>query len=77
MVLSFSLGRSDKVVRVTGFSARRVPAVYAQALYDDLSPPAAPAQTAAAGPRRDRGAGRPTKKERRALQAFARKGQDL
>jgi len=72
-VLSFATGlRAHKiwVVKILDLGTRRGPAVEAQGLYSDLSPPApapsnrdfTPAPTAA----RDAGSGRPTKAERRA-----------
>ena len=67
-VLTFVQGRHVRVVKVVAIGTRRGPASEAQALYEDLSPPspetAMPRTDPAAG-RRDRGAGRPTKKERR------------
>ena len=73
-VLTFPHGRDIKVVRVVTLGERRGPAPEAQELYEDLAPP----QTAAANTetppsaRRERGAGRPTKQERRAMEAFKR-----
>lgn len=72
-VLTFPQARHIRVVKVVALSLRRGPASEAQALYEDLKPPALesrlPAGTpdALAGIRRDPGAGRPTKRERRAL----------
>lgn len=51
---------------VTQLLVKRVGAPLAREAYDDVSPPPPP-QLFAAPPRRDRGTGRPTKKERRAL----------
>lgn len=45
---------------------KRAGAPIARTAYEDLTPPPPP-QMAAAPPRRDRGAGRPTKKERREI----------
>ncbi|MCJ9428151.1 RNA-binding S4 domain-containing protein [Kordiimonas marina] len=70
-VLTFPQGDRILTVRVLACGERRGPAPEAQALYDDLTPPplkpddpetmkTAPVAT------RDRGAGRPTKAERRA-----------
>ncbi|KAJ55266.1 tRNA synthetase RNA-binding protein [Actibacterium mucosum KCTC 23349] len=62
--LTFAQGREIRVVRVIALGERRGPAPEAQALYDDLTPkreeniPSAP---------RFEGKGRPTKKDRRAL----------
>lgn len=67
-VLTFSLGRDVRVVRVTGLALRRGPASVARLLYDDLSPPTAKAEPQldrTVSARRDPGAGRPTKRDRR------------
>ena len=67
-VLTFVQGRYVRVIKVLAIGARRGPASEAQALYEDLSPPvpetAMPKPGAGVGGR-DRGAGRPTKKQRR------------
>ncbi len=67
-VLTFPQGRHIRVVKVLALASRRGPAPEAQALYEDLKPPSAenrlPPDTA---PRRAPGSGRPTKKDRRAL----------
>lgn len=71
-VLTFPQGREIRVVRVLDCGDRRGPAPEAQALYEDLEPAnqvAAPAGMAAVG-ERERGAGRPTKADRRALDSF-------
>lgn len=67
-VLTITLERRVLVYRVVQPGTRRGPAEEARLLYEDLTPPAEggssieePAAT------RDQGAGRPTKKERRAL----------
>lgn len=59
-----------RVIEVLAISSRRGPATEAQTLYNDLSP--APAKTSSDDPNvptpvasRERGAGRPTKRERR------------
>ncbi len=66
-VLTFPLGRHIRVIRVSALGARRGPATEARTLYEDLEPP--PARTPPSAPNageRVRGAGRPTKAERRA-----------
>lgn len=71
-VLTFVQGRHVRVIKVLAIGTRRGPASEAQALYEDLSPPqpetAMPRtdrKSAAPSGKRDRGAGRPTKRERR------------
>ncbi|KFB08760.1 RNA-binding S4 domain-containing protein [Nitratireductor basaltis] len=68
-VLTITLERRVLVYRVIDPGTRRGPAEEARKLYEDLTPPepareAEPADIAV----RDRGAGRPTKKDRRQLQ---------
>ncbi len=67
-VLTFSQGRHIRVVKVLALAARRGPAAEARELYEDLKPPEA-ANRLPRGPiqGREPGAGRPTKKQRRAL----------
>ena len=69
-VLTFPQARQIRVIKVLALGDRRGPAPEAQALYEDLDPPkpksSAEKAVAAAG-RRESGAGRPTKAERRAL----------
>lgn len=62
-VLTFPQAREIRVVRIVALTSRRGPAPEARLLYEDLTPPreAAPASA----PSRERGAGRPTKRERR------------
>jgi len=63
-VLTFPQGPHIRVVRVVQLGLRRGPALEARTLYEDLAPPA-PREPAAF--RREPGAGRPTKVERRAI----------
>ena len=75
-VLTFPRGHHIRVVRILDIGNRRGPAPEAQALYEDLAPPEeaeaarrkamTDARERAAGVR-DAGAGRPTKRERRAV----------
>jgi ribosome-associated heat shock protein Hsp15 len=54
--------------RVVGVAERRGPAAVARALYEDLTPPPPPEPFGDVGlPRRERGSGRPTKRDRRQL----------
>ena len=68
-VLTFVQANHVRVIKVVALANRRGPAPEAQALYEDLDPPRQetrlPRDPAGAG--RPRGAGRPTKKDRRAL----------
>ena len=67
-VLTITLDRRILVYKILAPGERRGPAPEAQLLYEDLSPPPAPASEGlpeAAMPQRESGAGRPTKKERR------------
>jgi ribosome-associated heat shock protein Hsp15 len=52
-----------RVMRVLALAQRRGPAPEARALYEDLTPPPEPRQTPPV--LRERGAGRPTKRDRR------------
>jgi ribosome-associated heat shock protein Hsp15 len=56
-----------RIARVVGLSERRGPASVARALYEDLTPPAPPRLRQGPAAFRPPGAGRPTKRERRAL----------
>jgi len=72
-VLTFPKANDIPVVRVEGLGTRRGPASEAQTLYTDLAPPEPRRRktedTAAepSAPSRPKGAGRPTKADRRAL----------
>ncbi len=68
-VLTFPQGRQIRVVRVAALAERRGPAAEARLLYEDLAPPAAAgaARPEVAAGEREPGSGRPTKRERRAL----------
>ncbi|MEE2061659.1 MULTISPECIES: RNA-binding S4 domain-containing protein [Rhodococcus] len=58
---------SEKIVEVAQLVNKRVGAAIAATAYIDHSPPPPPKEVLASIPRRDRGAGRPTKKERREM----------
>lgn len=64
----------ERIVVVTQLLRKRVGAPVARTAYEDHSPEPPP-QLFGAPPRRDRGAGRPTKRERRALDRL--RGRDL
>ena len=78
-VLTLVKDRQVLVVRIEGVGQRRGPAPEAQALYADLTPPPPPKVEAPRTPadqgRRDEGAGRPTKRERRQLERFREHGE--
>ena len=58
----------DRIVVVGAILVKRVSAPVAAASYTDLTPPPPPREEVAFTPVRDRGAGRPTKRERRDLE---------
>ncbi len=70
-MLTFAAGPRVRVIKVVAGGTRRGPASEAQTLYEDLTPPPeARADEPPAPAQRERGAGRPTKKERRATDAL-------
>ena len=72
--LSFTRGARIFIVRIAACASRRGPATEAQKLYEDLSPPPPPRKKKDEAPavpfEREKGTGRPTKKDRRALDAL-------
>jgi ribosome-associated heat shock protein Hsp15 len=56
-----------RILKVAALADRRGPAAHARELFDDLTPPEPPRMGRAARPYRAPGSGRPTKRERRAL----------
>ena len=69
-VLTFQQGRTIRVIRVEALGTRRGPAEEARTLFTDLDPPQPKAKTGKAPPpgaERPKGAGRPTKRERRQI----------
>ncbi|MEM1277160.1 MAG: RNA-binding S4 domain-containing protein [Pseudomonadota bacterium] len=76
-VLTFPLGKRVRVIQIDALGARRGPAVEAATLYTDLDPPQIAAPDEALSPshkpaERAPGAGRPTKRERREIDALRR-----
>jgi ribosome-associated heat shock protein Hsp15 len=67
-ILHLTLRSGRRVARVAALEEQRGPASTARALYDDITPPAPPRIHSAPPARRAAGAGRPTKRERRAIQ---------
>jgi ribosome-associated heat shock protein Hsp15 len=67
-VLTINLDRSITILKVVAPGERRGPYEEARKLYEDLTPPpVAPDIPSAQVPVREAGSGRPTKKERRAI----------
>lgn len=66
------LAGRERIVEVSRLISKRVSAPAAAECYIDHSPPPPPREILASQPRRDRGAGRPTKRERRDLDKFRR-----
>ena len=66
-VLTFASGDHVRIVEVKLLSARRGPAVEARTLYNDLDPPTTYVAKLPTSGARDKGRGRPTKIERRAV----------
>ena len=72
-VLTFPKGNHVRVIRVDAIGTRRGPAPEAQALYTDLEPPQPrPKAEEDLQAKREAGAGRPTKRERREIDALRR-----
>jgi ribosome-associated heat shock protein Hsp15 len=72
-VLTFPQSDRIRVIRIEALGQRRGPAPEAQALYADLTeaaPQPAFESKPASAPKRETGAGRPTKKERREIDAL-------
>ncbi|MEM7643649.1 MAG: RNA-binding S4 domain-containing protein [Pseudomonadota bacterium] len=67
-VLTFPQARQIRVIRILACGTRRGPAPEAQALYEDLSPPEPKPEPAPKAPKFE-GKGRPTKRDRRKLDA--------
>jgi len=74
-VVTIALDARVRVLKVTGFALRRGGAEEGRALYEDMTP-AEPAPSArfeeSSMAHRDPGSGRPTKRERRAIERFTR-----
>ena len=66
-LLRITVGPARRVLRVTGLGDRRGPPSAARMLYEDLTPPAPPRLRAMPVAVRPMGTGRPTKRERRAI----------
>ena len=71
-VLTFPLGPHVRMIKVIELGTRRGPATEARTLYEDLDPPQPKPKTERPPvvAEREPGAGRPTKRERRKMDAF-------
>lgn len=73
-VLTFALGTRVRVIRIIASGVRRGPATEARTLYEEIEPETSTASDgetlAPSVPRRERGSGRPTKRDRRAIEAL-------
>ena len=70
-VVTVALDRTVRVLKVVGFAERRGSADLARGLYEDLAPaPSRPAKPEEAPATREPGEGRPTKRDRRAIERF-------
>ncbi|WP_066039064.1 RNA-binding S4 domain-containing protein [Herbiconiux solani] len=58
----------DRILKVAGLGVKRGSASVAAQYFVDLTPPPPPRETVAAVPVRDRGTGRPTKRDRREIE---------
>lgn len=66
-ILTFPQGRHIRVVKVLALASRRGPAREAQQLYEDLNPPTPEGRLPGVA-HRAAGTGRPTKRDRRAME---------
>jgi ribosome-associated heat shock protein Hsp15 len=66
-VITIALDRQVRILKVAGFAERRGDAEAARGLYADLTPLPAPASESVRVAAREPGSGRPTKRDRRAI----------
>ena len=74
-VLTIALEAGVRVLKVAGSGERRGPPAEARLLYEDLSPPPPPPEPRTAS--REAGTGRPTKRDRRAMDSFLARRDDF
>lgn len=60
--------RGERIVKVVGLLDKRVGAPVAVTMYEDLTPPEPPKEERVSTGTRDRGSGRPTKRDRRQVE---------
>lgn len=75
-ILTFPQGRHIRVVRVVELGERRGPASEARTLYEDLSPPEDKRAAESSPASREKGSGRPTKRERRQIERLRAVSED-
>ena len=75
-VVTIALDRQVRVLKVAGFAERRGDAEAGRALYADLTPLPPPADDSPKLAAREPGSGRPTKRERRAIDRLQEDGDD-
>ncbi len=76
-VLTIALTNAVKVVRVIAFAERRGASGEAKCLYEDMSPPKEHEISVPRALEREAGLGRPTKKDRRALDRLRGRGSHI
>lgn len=69
-IVAVTLDRRVLIYKVLELGERRGSAPEAQLLYQDITPPPEPYAHTSAGEKRDAGAGRPTKRDRRATMRY-------
>ena len=75
-VITFPKGPYIRIISVLALGVRRGPALEAQMLYEDISPPQPPVKSnwSLRPASREPGSGRPTKRDRRKTEDFTNKG---
>ncbi len=68
--ITIALDRNVRILKAKGFAERRGDAEAARALFADLTPPPPPSDESSKVAAREPGSGRPTKRDRRAIDRF-------